>query len=67
MRDPANSKPRFSHLKEMLKRHKKANNKATAELEASKDPMGYIQKMKNPSINGLSGVAMYKGGIVRRK
>jgi hypothetical protein len=46
-------KQRFSHLKEMLKKHKKANS----ELEASKNPLKFIQANRNPSIRGLKGVA----------
>jgi len=54
-------KKRFSHLKELLGRHKKA----TAELVASHDPMKYIQDHKNMSIKGLHGVAFARGGMVR--
>lgn len=44
---------RFSHLKDMLKKHKRAN----AEIEASNDPMKFIEKNKNMSIKGRRGVA----------
>lgn len=47
----------------MLKKHKKAH----AELEASKNPMKFIQDNKNMSIKGLRGVAFAKGGIVRSR
>jgi hypothetical protein len=38
--------------------------KATAELDASKDPMGYIKSHRNMSIKGLRGVAFDDGGTV---
>lgn len=52
---------RFSHLKDMQAKH----GKATAELDASKNPEKFMEKMKNPSINGLKGVAFSKGGTVK--
>lgn len=39
--------------------------KATAELDASKDPMNYYRKNAEPSISGLKGIAFYKGGKVK--
>lgn len=63
MHDSSYSKPKFSHLKEMLKRYKKAS----AGLEASRNPMKFIEDNKNPSIKGLRGVAFSRGGTVPRK
>ncbi len=51
--DPELGKPKFNHLKEMMKKHRKAKS----ELQASKDPMKFIQDNKNMSIKGLKGVA----------
>jgi hypothetical protein len=45
----------------------KTKDKATAELEASRDPMGFIQKNKNPSIGGLRGVAFARGGLIPKR
>ena len=39
------------------KKLKDPQGKATAQLEASKDPMGYLEKNKNPSWKHLKGVA----------
>lgn len=44
-------KKRFSKLK------KCCSKKATAQLEASKDPMGYLEKMSNGDIKGVKGIA----------
>ena len=55
-------KPRFSHLEDMVKKHKKAGS----ELAASKDPMKFIRDNKSPSIKGLKGVAFAHGGKVKK-
>jgi hypothetical protein len=52
---------KFSKLKKMMGKPKKA----MSELEASKDPMGFIEKNKNMSIKGLRGVAFSRGGTVK--
>lgn len=44
---------KFKKIKELMGR----GQKATAELDASKNPMKYIQTHKNMSIKGLRGVA----------
>jgi hypothetical protein len=44
-------KKRFKKLKGAM------SKKATAQLEASEDPMGYLDKMSNPNIKGLKGIA----------
>lgn len=54
-------KPKFSHLEDMIKKHKKAGS----ELEASRNPQKFMEKMKNPSIKGLRGIAMNRGGKVK--
>lgn len=46
-------KPKFNHLNDMMKRHKKANS----EIEASANPMKFIKDNKNMSIKGKKGVA----------
>ena len=53
---------KFSHIKEMMNKHKKAGS----ELEASKNPQKFMEKMKNPSIKGLRRVAFNKGGSVKK-
>lgn len=45
---------KFKKLKSLMKPNK---NKATAGLEASKDPKRFLEKMKEPNINGLKGIA----------
>ncbi len=40
--------------------------KANSELEASRNPMKFITKNKNPSISRLRGIAFSKGGIVKK-
>lgn len=53
-------KPNYkeSYKKGKFKKLKKCcSKKATAELEASEDPMGYLEKMKEPSIKKLKGIA----------
>lgn len=50
----SNEKQRFSHLKEMMKKHKKAQS----ELIASKDPMKFIRDNKSMSIKNKKGVAV---------
>lgn len=44
-------KKRFGRLR------KHWQKKATAELDASKDPQKFMDSMKNPSIKGTKGVA----------
>jgi hypothetical protein len=56
-------KPKFSHLEEMIKKHKKAGS----ELQASKDPMKFIKDSKNMSIKNKKGVAFKDGGSVKKK
>jgi hypothetical protein len=51
--DNKKKKNRFKRTKKMLQ----PPGKATAELEASKDPMGFLERNKNMSIRGLKGVA----------
>ena len=41
--------------------------KATAELDASKNPMAYYRNNAEPSIKGLKGVAFSEGGTVATK
>jgi hypothetical protein len=55
-------KPNFSHLQDMMKKHKKAGS----ELAASRNPEKFMEKMKNPSIKGLKGVAFNAGGKVKK-
>jgi hypothetical protein len=62
MHDPNAFKSKFNALKDMLKKHKKANS----ELIASNNPMKFIQDNKNMSIKGLKGVALNKGGLIRK-
>lgn len=50
----------FKNLKALFKEtysRNKKKNKATAELDASKNPEGFLKKNKNPSIKGKKGVA----------
>ena len=54
---------KFKKLKGMMSKHvgKKTYQhpmKASAELEASKNPDEYMKKMKNPSIRKLKGIAL---------
>lgn len=51
----SNKEQSFKRLKRIL--NAQPNGKATAELEASKDPMKYIKDNKNPSWKKLKGVA----------
>lgn len=44
---------RFSHLNDMMKKHKKANSQAIA----SKNPMKFIKNNQSMSLKGLKGVA----------
>ncbi len=46
-------KPKFNHLKDLMKKHRKANS----EIEASNNPQKFMDKMKNPSIKGKKGIA----------
>jgi len=52
----------FQRLKDMLKKHRKANS----ELKASANPMKFIEDNKNMSIKGLKGVAFARGGLVKK-
>jgi len=61
MRDPNFLKPKFSHLKDMMKRHKKAS----AEIEASNNPIKWMEDHKNMKITG-KGIAFARGGIVKK-
>jgi hypothetical protein len=51
LKESYSKKKRFSKLK------KCCSKKATAQLEASKDPMGYLEKMSNGDIKGVKGIA----------
>ena len=53
MEDLKPKKQRFKRLRTLLQ----PSGKATAELEASKDPEKFMKKMKNMSLKGLKGVA----------
>lgn len=53
MHDPNFNKPQFNLLKEMLKKHRKANSEAIA----SNNPMKFIRDNKNMSIKGAKGAA----------
>lgn len=48
------SKDQFKKLRALLQ--KKSSRKATAELEASKNPMKFMKDNKNMSLRGLKGV-----------
>lgn len=48
---------KFSKLAEMMTR-KRPTSKAYSEDEASKNPMEYMKKMREPSIKGLKGIAL---------
>lgn len=50
-------KESYSKKKRFSKIKKCCSKKATAQLEASKDPMGYLEKMSNGNIKSLKGVA----------
>lgn len=47
-------KEKFKKIKYLMKKNSK---KATAELDASKNPEKFMKKMKNPSIRSLKGIA----------
>lgn len=51
LKDAYSKKKRFKKLKNSI------TKKATAELEASKDPMGYLDKMTDADIRKVKGVA----------
>lgn len=53
MHDPNFNKPRFSALKELMQKHKKANS----QIKASANPMKFIKDHSNMSIKGKKGVA----------
>lgn len=53
-------KKKFIGLKKMMS----GGPKATAELDASKDPMDYYRENAEPSITGLKGIAFSDGGKV---
>lgn len=46
-------KKRFKLIRKLIQ----PNGKATAELDASKNPMGWLESHKNMSIKGKKGVA----------
>lgn len=46
---------KFNKLKKIMKVN---NQKATAEQDASRNPMAFLKKNKNPSIKGKKGVAL---------
>ncbi len=48
-------KEKYSRLKKLLKSRGK---KATAELDASKDPMGFVKRNIEPSLKGKKGIAV---------
>lgn len=52
---------KFQRLKEYLKKPEKRmvapEGKATAELDASKNPLEFLKKNKNMSIKGKKGIA----------
>ncbi len=52
------NKERFKKLKKMLNNKQSNYGKATAELDASKNPMKFIADNKNMSIKGRKGVAI---------
>ena len=52
-----NFKESYSKKKRFKKLKGAMSKKATAQLEASEDPMGYLEKMSNGNIKGLKGVA----------
>jgi hypothetical protein len=62
MHDSNFGKTRFNALKELMKKHKKANS----QIRASANPMKFIQDNKNMSIRGLKGVAFSRGGTVKK-
>lgn len=47
-------KDKFKRLKKMLGK----GRKATAELDASRNPEKFMRENKNPSIKGLKGIAI---------
>ena len=49
------NKDKYSRLKKLIKRGK---GKATAELDASKDPMGFAKRNIEPSLKGKKGIAV---------
>ena len=51
---------KFKKIRKMMNK----GGKATAELYASKNPMAWEKAHRNMSIQGLKGVAFYKGGKV---
>lgn len=51
------NKERFKRLKKMLNNKQPNYGKATAELDASKNPMKFLQDNKNMSLKGKKGVA----------
>ena len=52
-----NFKESYSKKKRFSKIKKCCSKKATAQLEASEDPMGYLEKMSNGNIKGVKGIA----------
>lgn len=62
MHDPKVLKPRFSLLKEMLKKHKNQS----AGMKASQNPMKYMEDHKNMSIGNAKGIAFSRGGLVKK-
>jgi len=52
-----NFKESYSKKKRFSKIKKCCSKKATAQLEASEDPMGYLEKMSNGNIKNLKGIA----------
>lgn len=53
MENKESKKNHFKRLKESLK----SRGKATAELDASKNPQKFMEQNKNPSIKNNKGVA----------
>jgi len=53
----ANYKESYSKKKRFSKLKKSLAKKATSEKEASENPEKFLEKMKEPSIKGLKGIA----------
>ena len=51
-------KQTFKRLRQMLKTKENPKFTAKSEEEASKDPQGFMDKMKNANIKNVKGVAL---------